>query len=255
MKNISVAVLLLVVLGCDSSKKSTSTENIVAQTSSVFEPAIKAIFDAHGGYNIWENMQSMQFELSKGEKHLVNLKSRNVRVESDNWTIGSKGEVVWITPDTTDFKDPRFYHNLYFYFASMPFVLGDPGINYEVVEDKIFKDTTYAAVKISFDNGVGDASNDNYILCYDKHTSRMKWLLYTVTYGDDVPNENFGLINYVEWVEVNGVLMPSRLVWYKYKDEKIVERRSDAKISNWELSETMYEDAIFESPNNARLVD
>lgn len=249
-----VLVFLVLFLGCQSKNSVQSTEQI-AFDERIFPEQVTSIFDAHGGYVHWSIMQTLKFDLSKGEKYQVDLTSRNVNIASEDWIIGSKGGSVWITPDTVKFSDPRFYHSLYYYFVTMPFILGDPGITYGIVEDKVFRDTTYSAVKISFADGVGDAPKDNYFICYDKKTKVMKWLMYTVTYGDNEANNDYGLINYADWKEVNGLLMPSRLVWYKYNDGINITRRSDVAVLNWFLSKEALDYSLFSIPEEARLAE
>lgn len=247
-------LIVFLLFGCQSKQtKETPTTQKVKTRS--FPEAVNAVFDAHGGYQSWSNLQSMKFDLSKGENYQIDLNSRNVNIQSEKWTIGSKGGQVWISPDTVAFSNLRFYHSLYYYFASMPFVLGDSGIIYEETSDKVFRDTTYSAVKVSFQEGIGDAPKDNYFICYDKQTKVMKWLMYTVTFGEDVVNEDYGLINYADWQEVNGLLMPKRLVWYRYNDGIDITRRSQIQILNWELSEKALDSKLFLAPKNARFAD
>jgi hypothetical protein len=250
----SILLIVFILFGCQS-KKSIETPLHRKIKERSFPEAVNEVFEAHGGYGSWSNLQSMKFDLSKGEKYQIDLHSRNVSIQSDSWTIGSKGEQVWLSPDTVAFSELRFYHSLYYYFAAMPFILGDSGIVYQAAADQVFRDTTYAAIKISFQEGIGEAPKDNYFICYDKKTKVMKWLMYTVTFGEDVVNEDYGLINYANWQKVNGLLMPKRLVWYKYNDGIDIARRSEASILNWQLSAKPLDTVLFTAPKNARFAD
>jgi len=86
----------------------------------------------HGGIETWNSYNTLEFDLERSgvnEHHIVDLKSRKVKIESQDYTIGYDGENVWITPSIEALKypfGPRFYHNIYYYRAATPFVFGGP---------------------------------------------------------------------------------------------------------------------------------
>ena len=47
----------------------------------------------------------------------------------------------------------------------------------------------------------------------------MEWLAYTVTFKSKSPSDKYRLIKYNKWENVNGLVLPKELTWYK-KDEK-----------------------------------
>ncbi|MEL6720610.1 MAG: DUF6503 family protein, partial [Bacteroidota bacterium] len=145
--------------------------------------------EAHGGIDRWQEMQTLEYDLMKDsitEHQLIDLKSRKVLLSTNpaTYTLGFDGQEVWVSPEKAAFpgNSARFYHNLYFYFYAMPFIASDPGINYEVMKNDSLNGELYDAVKISYNAGVGDAPDDEYILYFDKESHQMEWLLYTVTY-------------------------------------------------------------------------
>ena len=213
------------------------------------EPITK-IFDAHGSYSAWSQMNSLSFSLANGEHQLIDLHSRKVLVEGEKRTIGFDGKDVWVVPDSL-ITGARFYHNLYFYFFSMPFVLGDPGINYEIVGDKELFGMNLSGIKISYGDGVGDSPKDNYILYFDKASNTMKALMYTVTFKSQEASDKFNLIKYDEWQEVEGILLPKKLQWYQYKNDSEGEMRNEVIFSGITLSKDKPNEKSFIKPEGA----
>lgn len=188
-----------------------------------FPEEFRKMFDSHGSYKLWENMNQLQFDLIKKdgviETHLVDLESRKTLIESSSFTIGFDGNDVWMNKEGKfPIEKARFYHNLYFYFYAMPFVLGDPGITYYKIKDLDFKGKKYSGFKISYGDNIGDSPDDNYFIYFDKRTFKMVWLGYTVTYGDDKPNTEIHYIKYNDWVKVDGLVLPKTLQWYDSKN-------------------------------------
>ncbi|HCX24677.1 MAG: hypothetical protein CMB80_27680 [Flammeovirgaceae bacterium] len=214
---------------------------------------ITKVMNAHGGFEKWESMKTLEYELENGETQLISLKDRKVLLENEQRTIGFDGTNVWVTPDTVDASGARFYHNLYFYFFAMPFVLGDPGITYEKVDPKEFKGETLSGVKISYGASTGDSPDDNYILWYDPSSYNMKWLMYTSTYRSGEPSDRFNLIKYNDWIDVNELKLPTRLQWHVYKNDTIGEVRGEALFANITLSVDEPVDSLFAMPSDAQI--
>ena len=157
-------------------------------------------------------------------------------------------------PDTVEVGNARFYHNLYFYFYAFPFVVGDPGVFYEDVEPKEILGTTYNGIKITYDEGVGDSPKDYYIIWYNPETYKMEWLMYTVTFRSGERNENYRLINYGDWAEFEGLLLPTSLQWYQYQDDVIGEKRGNKVVfENINISTEAPSEDIFAMPQGAQL--
>lgn len=215
------------------------------------------VLDTHGGYDAWATQQTMTYTLAaKQEQHQVELPTRKVRLEGDKWTIGYDGEAVWIQQDSTHFGgSARFYHNLYFYFIAMPFVLADPGIVYEEVPAISFEGVDYPGVKVSYQANVGDSPDDNYILYYHPGTFQMEWLAYTVTYRSKEPSDNFRLIRYADWKDIDGLILPHNLTWFKFEEGKVIEPARDPMlVSEMSFSTTVLAESTFAKPEGAEEV-
>ncbi|NQZ77318.1 MAG: hypothetical protein HRT61_14630 [Ekhidna sp.] len=257
MKNlIYLCMLLFVAASC---QQPAPKETVEAPVVPVYEapkhhsPALTAVFDAHGGYEQWSKMQSLSYQ--KGDEYTItNLWNRQIRVESPKQTIGFDGTEVWVTPDTVDASRARFYHNLYFYFYAMPFVVGDPGAYYEDMEPMELDGKIYNGIKVSYSAGIGDAPDDNYIIWANPETNKMEWLMYTVTYKGDGPSEKYSLIKYGNWAEVNGLLLPTSMQWFQYDGTTVGEARRDATpFTEVKITDQAPQADLFVMPENAQV--
>ncbi|MEM9856535.1 MAG: DUF6503 family protein [Bacteroidota bacterium] len=254
-----IYILAIAVVACSQVKeKSTSEQEStpVKVEASVKDEhhseSIKKVFSAHGTYAQWASMGSLSFKLGD-ETHLTNLKNRKALIKSPARTIGFDGQDVWVTPDSIDASRARFYHNLFFYFYAMPFVVGDPGAFYEDVAPRELEGKVYGGIKVSYGDGVGDSPKDYYIIWYDPNTFKMEWLMYTVTYGKEEANESFSLIKYSKWAEISGLLLPTALQWYSYKDGEVGEMRSERIFEEISIAENEPDDELFIMPEGAQI--
>lgn len=212
---------------------------------------IYKIFEAHGGYSRWTSMKELSFKKGE-ERHLINLKNRHSIIEAPDRTIGFDGRQVWVSPESAEVDGARFYHNLFFYFYAMPFVLGDPGVFYEDIEDREIHGKTYSGIKISYDMGVGDSPKDNYIIWYDSETYRMEWLMYTVTFRSREVSENYRLIKYDKWEEFGGLVLPKAIQWHHFKNDTIGDMRNEVIFSSIFISEKAPRMNLFQMPEDAK---
>jgi hypothetical protein len=254
MKNLTLLLISTLAIACQPNKKNANTVAAVAvyERPDHHSELITKVFDAHGGYEQWSKMKTLSY--TKGdEATITDLQSRKIRLETPKQTIGFDGENVWVTPDSVDASRARFYHNLYFYFYAMPFVVGDPGVFYEDVESMEIKGKLFDGIKISYGNGIGDSPKDNYILWIDPETNKMSWLMYTVTFKSGEASESYNLIRYSDWSEFNRLILPTKLEWYTYTDGVIGAQRSEAIFENIELSEMVPLETLFEMPESAQI--
>ncbi len=230
----------------------TPKKEVVLDRSKDFPEDIASIFKAHGGIQAFDQMNTLVFEMTNpegNEKHVTDLKTRHARIETDKFALGFDGKEAWLEQDSTYFKgNPRFYHNLMFYFYAMPFVLGDDGISYEKTEDLKVNDQSFPGYKISYGDGVGDSPKDNYYLYYDAASHQMKFLGYTVTFFSKEASETISLIEYSDWNDVNGLLLPTTLKWREYKDGTVGDVKSERNFVNASASKEKPSSSLFEKP-------
>ena len=108
-------------------------------------------------------------------------------------------------------------------------MIGDPRIEYEDLEGIEIQSKKYNAIKISFNEGIGDAPKDNYIVLSDTETHQLEWLMYTATFGLDETSDRYSLIKYGGWAEYQGVYLSSSSQWYQYKDGTVGEPKGAAR--------------------------
>jgi hypothetical protein len=260
---IPMIFLLMIISACKNTQKDESTlETEKAVTiSSDLEPVshpleIQNIFKAHGGLKQWLHMENLSFAMNGKngkETHTISLKNRLSKIKSEDWTIGYDGSHVWLLENEKDaYKgNARFYHNLMFYFYAMPFVLGDEGIKYTQLDPTTLDGMEYNAIKISYGSGVGDSPEDEYILYYNKATSQMEWLGYTVTYTENKKSSDWHFIRYADWQQVNGLLLPKKLTWYTVENNLPVKKRNDMNFEQVTITETAIAPSVFEKPEAA----
>ena len=236
-----------------------TVETVQAETESPYPALLTQAFDAHGSYAKWEAQKTMDFKIDKDgvpERHLVNLKNRNTLIQyGEKYHIGFDGNNVWVHPNKAAFGkgSPRFYHNLRFYFVAMPFIIGDSGINYKVLPQKEMLGKNYDALSVTYNEGVGDAPDDEYILLLDPETHRMEWLLYTVTYYSGKPEMKYNALHYSEWQVVDDLLLPSKMEGYKYEDGKITDKRYERIVNDLFFSVAAPHPNFFEMPDGAEI--
>ena len=255
MKKLLTLFLIVFTIAC-SQKES---ENSVVETKEIsltdhHIPAITEVFEAHGSFQNWAKLKTLTYE-SGGTKTMVDLQNRYTRLESANQTVGFDGENVWVYPASENADRQRMRYNLMFYFYAFPFVVGDPGVNYESVEPIELQGKMYNAVKVSYDSHVGDSPNDSYIICSDQETNQMQWLLYTATFGGE-SKDTYSLIRYEGWQNRGGVLLPTSLQWYRYADGQVGEPRGGATLfENIQVSEEYPAIENFSMPEGASIAN
>lgn len=214
--------------------------------------------ETHGGLDTWRSFGRLEFHVEKPdivEHHTIDLQSRKLLIASDRYVIGFNGEDVWITPGLDAYPgDARFYSSLNFYFFGLPFLLADPGTVHEDLGRRTIDGTDYDVVKVSFEEGVGDAPDDYYLAHFNTQTGTMDLLLYTVTYRSGEPEENYHARTY-EWQEEQGLLVPAKMSSYRWNAEEdaLGEHRSDTRISKVMFSEERPDPGWFEMPHDAEV--
>lgn len=256
MKRFSVIVLFLISFSGFAQTVKDVNKVFELSITELFPDRLNSMFTAHGTYEHWDTMNQLSFDLLKKggatETHLIDLKSRKTLISSSKFTIGFDGNDVWMNAEGKfPIERARFYHNLYFYFYAMPFVLGDPGITYSKTADLHFENKAYTGYKITYGNNVGDSPDDNYFVYFDKTTLQMSWLGYTVTYGDDKPSTEIHYIKYTDWEKVNGLVLPKKLQWYDSKNNLPVTPSNAADFENIRISDKVISPAVFVKPLDA----
>lgn len=167
------------------------------------------------------------------------------------------GTEAWIHPPELQSPNPMFWATTGFYFSSIPFVLADPGLRYDVLPDEDLDGRIHRMVRVSYDEGVGHSDGDWYTLYLDPETDRVRAIRYTVTYGrgrpaaDATPSEN--LFYYDDFETVDGLTVPTRFRGYRFTDGVKGDFRNEAWVSDISFRRP-FDAARLEAPEGARVV-
>jgi hypothetical protein len=258
LKYIIIAALLFQV-ACNPAETKTAETNTSAQAETPKLPTFfEEVLQAHGGLDNWNQLGTMEYQLTNSgntETHIIDLKNRKDLVKGTNYSIGFDGAQVWVSPDKAAYpgKSARFYHNLFFYFYAIPFVLADPGVSYQQLDDITIQDKSYKVIEVAFGDGIGDTPEDKYRMLINPETKRMEWLLYTVTYFDGKPSDKFNALKYEDYQEVNGLLFPKTLTGYKYENGQIGDARYSVTLDKLQLKKEQPDQKQFEMPEKAEV--
>lgn len=223
-------------------------------------PDFKKVLDAHGDWSKWINAKALSFTLFHEtnltqENHFFNLESREGRVDSQNFQIGFDGEKVWISPNRESFggRSVRFYHNLYFYFFSIPYILTDPGVTVEKIENRTLNGQSFETLQASFDAGTGDSPDDQYFLLINPETNRLEWLIYRVTFFDP-ENKSFNALKYEDYRDAGGLVFPRILTGYTLEGDSTTNIRYQVSFGDVILQDEEFDHEIFQMPNTNAVV-
>ena len=235
------SLLLLVLLACSTpSKKDGPVESEIPAS-------FQAILDAHGGLDKWKAAKTLSFSMGE-ELYTIDMDSRMTRVEMPEKTFGFNGQEVWVTPDSGREGNEEFMYNLFFYFFGMPFVLADPGVQFEGLDPMVYDSISYNAIEVTFEEGIGNSPKDEYIILSDPETNQMKWLMYKATFGAQQAGERFNLVRYAKWERVNGVLLPQVIEWTAYEGESTTGVQDVVQFEKVTLSDKKMEPGFWEKP-------
>ena len=258
MKNLFILLALAITMvACNNS---VTTEVAAAPTVdlSKYPAALQKVFAKHGSLATWKNMKALSYEIVKeggNEKQAIDLHNRRERIEAANFKTGYDGTNFWVEADTSYKGNPVFYHNLMFYFYAMPFVLADDGIIYGDAAPLEYEGKSYPGIRISYNDGVGVSSQDEYFIHYDQTTYEMAWVGYTVTYFSGEKSKKISWIRYDDWKTMNGLSLPNSLTWFKVDEGKLIEPRNTRKFVDIKVSETALADAVFAKTAGAKIVE
>ena len=195
--------------------------------------------EAHGGLARWLQAGTLTFGFDyrpigaperrmHTRQHVDLWRARAVHEEleggaGDLARFGWDGERSWITPDAAAFPSPaRFWSLTPYYFVGMPFVVADPGAQYERLPGAELDGQPYDLVKITYDPGTGDSPDDYYVLYLHPESHELAALRYVVAYpgffpeGGHTPEK---IMRYTDLHEVDGLRFAGTLDTYAWDGE------------------------------------
>lgn len=257
-------LLLLLALGACSQPASEGadpqTESRVESPPRAYPELFTQLLEAHGGLDTWRSYRSLRFAWGDSVNptySVLDLQDRHEHIVSPQYELGYDGATYWgkKSPGYEGELNPVFFINLQFYFFGMPFVLADPGTQFEPLGKIQLGEKTYDGLKVTFGEGVGVAPKDQYLLHVDPETHRLELLLYSVTYFDEARAESYNARLYEEWQEVDGLWVPRTVRSYRWNAQEgsLGEARGTTSYLNVSFSEQIPSPAEFEVPEGAEV--
>ena len=225
--------------------------------------------EAHGGLARWYrngplafqfNYQPLNDGIPRNTYQVANYwtsQTRHQLVEDTTIQYGWDGEQAWAYPsDTLMPYNVRFWSLTPYYFVGIPFVLGDEGINLELTGEDSWEDQVYELVKVTYDQGVGDAPDDYYIIYIHPTTHRVGAIRYVVSYpayfseGKHSPEK---LMAYDDAQTVEGIHLPQRYRTFMWEDGQVGDHVTDITLSRVSFRPDLASD-YFEPPTQATII-
>ena len=227
--------------------------------------------EAHGGLSNWFANGPISFRFDY--KPLDGGRPRNTYQIIDTWRsrarhfsavdstqqFGWNGEEAWLkAKDSTIFNyNTRFWSLTPFFFMAQPFVLEGEGTHLELLSQVEFKDNLYHAIKVTFDEGTGDAPDDYYILYFNIRSRKLEVIRYVVSYpgyfekGKHTPEKFMELSG--EQI-VDGITFPKKYkTYWLTDDDKPGEHITDITLSEIKFLPGL-ESSYFDVPEDAKVL-
>lgn len=253
MRSILVPFLLILSwAGCQPDSHPLTVEVETRLTASDGGRLLLDALNAHGGLDVWHLATTSAYEWEfSGTGFLIKSRmvahNRTRQVYHDLLAYGSREEPnpiqarmawdgldAWVSPASIPIN-PRFWATTAYYFQSIPFVLADPGLRYEVLPDEDLDGIVHHLVKCTFDDGVGDSPGDHYTLYIHPVTKLVSAIRYNATFGRGRPQPgervSETLFYYMDYVTVDGLTVPTRFEGYAFNDGAKGELRTQATAS------------------------
>ncbi|MEL6561032.1 MAG: DUF6503 family protein [Bacteroidota bacterium] len=238
-------------------------------------PGGKLVWNAmefHGGLANWWNNGPLYFRFNYQPKPGTGTprdtyetadywtsKTRHQRVSNPAEEYGWDGKVSWRFPKEVEIPyNTRFWSLTPYYFAGMPFVFADEGVNLTQEANQTYEGTDYHIVRATFGEGVGDAPDDYYVLYIDPETFRLSAIRYVVSYPayfkkGEHPQEKF--MTYEGQQEISGIIFPKEHRTFMWEaDGSIGEYVTDITLSDVAYKPDT-EQSYFEMPAKSFVMD
>lgn len=222
--------------------------------------------ERHGGLEAWFEKEVVDFRFDYRPKEGTR---RNTQQQIDLWSsrarhqttdgaeFGWTGSKAWISPaDSDPGVNARFWALTPYYFVAVPFVLGDPGIQLEDAGAQEFEGTMYDTIKVTFEDGVGDAPDDYYVVYFDPESRRVGGLRYVVSYPGFFPDGGHSPEKFMAYdgeLIVDGITFAETYRTFEWDGESEGDVVTETTLSN--VSFKPLDSAHFSAPENAKIIE
>ena len=230
---------------------------------------VATAIDAHGGLQTWYANGPLyyHFDYRPSEEgstprntYILNdyASSRAVHYLASDTSrqFGFDGRRAWSTTgEKVEGMSPRFWSLTPYYFVGLPFVLADEGINFERLDDDELDGTTYNLVKVTYEQGTGDADGDYYVLYLNPQTKQLDALRYIVSYpgyfpdGGHLPEK---LMRITGKTRIDGITVPTGFATAWWNEGEPGEINTLVTVSDYEFRPETDLEGAFAMPAGAK---
>jgi len=278
MKNLWVLIFAIILISCNQNKKENQTTDTTSEKIPV-EPKggigdgglsienvyVKSIEKTHKKDEFLKH-KAISFNINVlfgGNEHLdgkitMLTNSTKIRIDrKDESKLIYNGEKVFLCPKEVNYKGARFDIFTWTYFFGFPYKLDDPGTKWELKNPKPLDGVEHQTAKLTFENGIGDAPDDWYVL-YSDNQNLLKAAAYIVTFGSagdtSKAEADPHAIQYKDFKTINGIPFATKWEFFGWTEEKgMTTKIGEATITDITFLEQ--EGNIFETPDNAKIID
>lgn len=172
----------------------------------------------------------------------------------DGTVLVFDGQDAWTSPADSKFRGTRFHVLTWPYFLAAAMKLDDPGAHLEPMGPQPFEDgEKLDAARLTFGENVGDSPDDWYVVYRDR-SNQLAGMAYIVTFGkstDEAEKEPHA-ITYHDYVQVDGVAIPTRWKFWNWSAEKGIFGDPIGDVALDDPGFVSYDSADFVEPSNAR---
>ncbi len=253
-KHFIFSALIMSLMACGGSDKEDKMEQeevdvYTNEAYTILEDMPKKVQDLVKSHNIKafreHDVISFEINLIFNNQERLNAtiysktNSGKVKVEkADGTVILFDGDEIYITPDSAMYNGARFDALTWSYFALAPFKFTDDGTKWGDLEKLPFKNSTepVQSIKLSFENGIGDAPDDWYQVYVNEETGLVDAMAYIVTFGDRSQEEaekNPHAIVYNNYKPFEGAILSTQWTFHNWnKETGLGDQIGEANLKN-----------------------
>lgn len=274
MRIIPLIIALGLIVSCQSKKSNAAQEAPTAMTSTISEAKeakvpegnlfTNSIEAAHKKQAYLEkDMLQFDIQVSFGGNIILDATltqytdGSKIRIDNrDQSYIVFDGDQVLMSPANANAGMARFHIFTWSYFLNLPYKLNDKGTIWSEVTNRVWGEAqTFTSSKLTFNNGVGDAPDDWYIVYKHPNTDILEGAAYIVTFGKVVAEaeKEPHAIKYDNFQYVADIPIATNWTFHMWEEAKgYGDKIGEATISN--ISFLDKNASLFQQPDSFQVV-